>query len=69
MLQDARRRPFRRAAGILLNSPSSSPEPEKQNQEIEEIERSGESDPSSYPSLTLHSHVELHKLQQKPQII
>jgi len=65
LLRETRKRYFRRET--VFNSPTSSPEPEKRESQNHEEDNSDLK--SDYPSITLHSHVELHKIGQKPQII
>ena len=65
LLRETRKRYFRRET--VFNSPTSSPEPEKR--ETQTIEEDNSDLKSEYPSITLHSHVELHKIGQKPQVI
>ena len=68
LLRETRKRYFRRET--VFNSPTSSPEPEKRESQNHDEETDRNSDlKSEYPSITLHSHVELHKIGQKPQII
>ena len=68
LLRETRKRYFRRET--VFNSPTSSPEPEKRETQNHDEETDRNSDlKSEYPSITLHSHVELHKIGQKPQII